>query len=191
MHLKPSEPENYFNLGAQFQTRDSKVAEAYFRTALRHKPGYPEAYLSLAALFSSKQDTAAAVDAYKSAVRVAPRNAEIVAHAFVNIGSLLTDTATRLKYYKAAADAHPKHPQALNNVGMLTEAPREKESWFQRAIEAAPHFPDPHFNMGHLHHFTQPQRAMHHYRNALALRPNFPQARNNLAVLVQEGHGRR
>ena len=187
MHLKPNEPENYFNLGAQFQNRDVKLAEGYFRQAVRYHPSYTEAYLALGALFSTKTETIdAAVEAYRGAVRVAPRNPEIVAHAFVNIGSLLRDPPTRLNYYRAAAEAHPTHPQALNNVGMLTEDHTEKQNWFRRAIEADPHFPDAHFNLGHLHHFGDPIQAMTHYRTALALRPNFSQAQNNLAVLVQE-----
>ena len=61
------------------------------------------------------------MEAYEAAVRTQPGQPDVVAHAYVNIGSILTDHDERLSYYRKAVMAHPGHPHALNNVGMLTE----------------------------------------------------------------------
>ena len=162
---------------------EPKRAIEYYRQTIRFKPTYTEAYLNMGAIYGAQKDIKKAVDMYERAVATKPHDADIVAHAYVNIGSILTDTKTRLSYYQKAAKAHPTHPQALNNVGMLTQDPKEKEIWFKRAINVAPHFPDPHFNLGFMFHYENTERAAWHYKMAIQMRPGFPQAVNNLAAL--------
>jgi len=182
--LQPREPENYFNLGMQHQERNPESAQHYYKLALQIRPHYAEAYLNLGMLKASKGRKRDALQAFQSAVASRPADSGVVANAYVNMGSIIDSEPQRLRFYKLAAKAQPFHPQALNNVGLLTKDP-SRAAWFIKAMQVAPTFPDAHFNFAHHHHFTDPSLAERHYRIALSIKPDFQQANNNLAVLLQ------
>ena len=171
----------------QHQDRQPGVAMTHYHSALSLRPQYTEAYLNLGLILSRSESTRAeSKRAFEHAIITRPGDPDIIAHAYVNIGGLLTDEATRLDYYRRAAAIQPRHPQALNNVGLLSHNKMEKEEYFRRAIAEAPSFADAHFNLAHLNHFSHPALAERHYKIALALRPGFSQAINNLRVLAEQ-----
>jgi tetratricopeptide (TPR) repeat protein len=93
-------------------------------------------------------------------------------------------------YEKILHDA-PTHPGALYYLGaahLEAGRPRQAVLFFERAFETVrQRGADAHYAFAlALHMCGQRQEAVPHYRQALALDPDFAEARNNLAVILRE-----
>ncbi|MGH9631688.1 MAG: tetratricopeptide repeat protein [Bryobacteraceae bacterium] len=97
-----------------------------------------------------------------------------------------------LHAYETAARLDPTSAGALVNLGTIHFNARRwatAESYYKKAIEAAPDYPLAHFNIGNLYDEKgEDERALSHYKAALRLNPNYADAHYNVALLYQ-GNG--
>ena len=92
--------------------------------------------------------------------------------------------------YRKILEREPRHDQALYLLGLIElEASHLQEALtlFQRAIEAAPHMPGYHANLGvTLHRMKKPREAVNAFHAALFLKPDFAEALFNASLALED-----
>lgn len=168
---------------------EGRLAEALECYAAAADAGVADAigWGNLGLLRMQAGDTAAAEQAYRQALALAPDHVR----TRVNLGVLLAgaarfDEAEAL--YLAALARAPDDVAALTNLGLLREETRrygEAEALQRHALALAPELPELHCHLADLL-ARKPgggEEAEHHYREALRLRPGDAIAHSNLGAL--------
>lgn len=98
------------------------------------------------------------------------------------------DRAAARRIYQQALRTWPDHPHALHLLGVLADEegrPAEAVTLIGRALPALDGKAHVHNNLANAHrHAGQNTAALRHYRRALELKPDYPQALYNLGVLL-------
>lgn len=167
-----------------------------YHTALQYRPNYATCLYNIGNLYIALKNETLALQYWTDAVRLRPQLTKAWANilaAHDNAGRTadvfrLSEIALRL-----ATDANDAdHTAAVlfiraNAFGKLADF-AEAERLYQTAIAMRPQHALYYVNLGVLYHRwgrRYEERAIESYRQALALEPQLPSARNNLAKLVR------
>lgn len=99
-----------------------------------------------------------------------------------------SDTSEAIKAYTKAIELNATDPVAYYRLAVLRDKsgdPRAARELYHKALELAPDDADIHCDLGYSHYLVgERDQAEASLRRALGLRPNFPRAHNNLALLL-------
>jgi tetratricopeptide (TPR) repeat protein len=185
LQLRPHLAEAYGDLGIAL-AQQGRLAEAAdsFRQAIRLRAEYPEAYCNLGVVLNQLGRPAEAVASLEEALRLRPDYAE----AHNNLGTVYqsrSNLAEAIACYRRALELQPQNVQARQNLevalasaGMASAAPPAPSS-----VEADPARAQ-NVRGINLAQTGQWQEAEACFREAVRLRPNYPDALNNLGNVL-------
>ncbi len=195
LELKPQAADAHNDLGLLLSgiPGRSQEALAHYREALRLKPGMAEAHLNLANLLASTPGGATEAAAhFEEAVRLAPRSPEAHNAYARALASTPGREADAIAQYMAALALRPEDAEAHAGLGGLLEGVPGRQADAIAHYEASLRS-DHSVAWVHLALALQlssvggrQAEAEEHAREALALRPDFPEAHNCLAILLAE-----
>lgn len=159
--LKP-QPETHHYLALTLAaTGQPADAIAHFQSAVRLRPEYADAHAQLARLLHTQGHPEEALSHFRRAVALKP-----------------SDTETRRAFANALALSAIAHI----NAGRLPEANRQ----LNEALAIQPDFAEGCFHVASaLAQNNHAEAAVEIYRHALRLKPDYPEAHYNLALLLQ------
>lgn len=180
-------------LRRDFGRKDLEEQVAGWRHTFTLDPDDAYANYNLGALLQAEGETERAAEHYRRALRDEPAHAQ----AHYNLALILEDAGradSALHHYRRAAEAAPDYADAHNNLGNLLRArgrSGDALAAYRRAVEADPGHAFAHNNLANLlaRRGGEPDSALRHYRRAITIRPDYPEARFNLGLLL-EGLGR-
>jgi len=183
----PASSRAHYNLARVLAAEgDRAAAIRHYETALAIRSDFPSAHSNLANALLESGEIAGARHHAMEALRMKPDLAE--AHNSLGNALLLGGDATAaLHEYQTAVRLAPADPDLRNNLasalvrlGRLEEALRESAA----AVRARPDSAVFHFNVANtLARLGRFAEAAGHYERTLALDPNYPRARENLATV--------
>ena len=127
-----------------------------------------------------------AIKAFQHATTIQPTNPE----AHFNLGFVLTEAdhpAAAAACFQQALALRPDYGEALNEMGRLfLNASRldDAAGYFERAARLLPDQPQVHFNLGGAIAASDVGRAVECFQHALALKPDYLNARSALLVAI-------
>jgi tetratricopeptide (TPR) repeat protein len=158
------------------------------QAVLQREPGSADAHVNLAAALLGMGRTGEAMSHAREALRWEPRHAL----AQATLGQALAETAPAeaLQQYTTAlaiAPDSPDIPVAIANL-IGRSRPQEAIAYYQIAVQRNPRNAEAHFNLANTWvRLGFPDRAIPHLRAALLIRPDWKEARENLALLSEAG----
>ena len=126
------------------------------------------------------------IEAFQQAATIQPMNPE----AHFNLGFVLAEAghpAAAAACFQQALALKPDYGEALNEMGRLfLNASRldDAAGYFERAVQLLPDQPQVHFNFGAAIAPTDVGRAVEYFQHALALKPDYLNARSALLVAI-------
>lgn len=195
LEVLPDYAPAHYNLGVvHAEAKQFEEAMSCYERCVSVCPGHAQAQCNMGVILRQRGQLSAALAHYEAALAAAPTLT--VLHD--NMAILLTDLGTQAKmrgeleqgiaFYERALTFNAKHAEALYNLGVaLAEVGQlQRAMYFYAAASAA--VPggcaEALNNLGVLHREVDDlHRAAQCYRDALAVRPNFPQSLNNLGVV--------
>ena len=176
--------------------KETDQAIYYYRETIKVDPSHEEAIMELAELYEKQQDFNNALVVYDFL-----DNEEIYdgkENMFRYKGSLFynkQDYTNALECYQKAYEIAP-----TDEDGWITESIgetywqlknfEESSKWFKQALEKNPQSWNAHYGMGLCYHHTDDSyRALHHYFEALKIKPDFTNAYNNIAAVTINNEG--
>lgn len=152
-------------------------------------PDYQFAWKAFGAALGATGRQAEAVDAYKKAIALSPKDVE----AHFNAGNALKRLG-RLDdaevSYKKAISLKPDYADAHNNLGNTYQALErlsEAEACYRNLISLKPDSIEAHNNLGNtLRSLGRLEEAETNYEQAISLQPDYVDAYNNLGVTLQD-----
>jgi len=190
LRIRPSYFAAEFNCGQVLQ-RDGQLALAvnHYLAALRLQPDSPEAENNLGLALAGLGQSQAALEHYQGALRLKPDYAD----AWEAYGLCLADlgqTRQAAAAYLTALKLRPNDAGTLGNLGgtlMVLGRTTDAVACFERSLALDPGSANNHFNLGMaLTTLGQRAEAEAQMRAALRLRPDFPQAVQQLAELLRQ-----
>jgi Flp pilus assembly protein TadD len=134
-------------------------------------------------------DRERAVDAYRRALAINPRNEDANLNLGVALESLgrLTEA---VEHYREALRIHPDSAELHFNLAVASEGrggASQAATHYLEALRLDPRHPEAHFSLGALYgRLGDAEKSIHHYREALRIRPDDARAHNNLGSALQE-----
>lgn len=162
-------------------------ALALIGKAIRISPVHAVFHFNLALAHSARGDIDAAETSYRSAIALQADYAD----AHNNLGLILLHAKRAneaRECFERAIASRSDFADARNNLGQAFESLGDIDratSAYREAIRHVPHHVEALFNLGVLCK-AQPEEAAELYRRVLALRPDIPEAHNNLGAALQE-----
>ncbi|MGB7620750.1 MAG: tetratricopeptide repeat protein [Terriglobia bacterium] len=172
------------------RNRDWRDSNTLYLQAVRTSPQSVKVRTYLGEMYARNNEPEKALEQYRVAATINPHSIELLN----NVGSLLmrdgkTDEA--ISYFRQALAAEPNKPDvsrlnlgaALRRRGDLAGAIEQYDKIIQRSpLNAAAHF-----NKGNaLYEVGKLSEAISEYRQALAIDPQFTNARTNLEILLRK-----
>lgn len=126
--LMPSDPNDDLSLGKEnFRQGNYGLAERYFRKAVESGPKDAEAWLGLAAAYDRLRRFDLADRAYEEVIRIGGPTAEILNNQ--GYSYMLRGQFNRAReILKAARAKDPRNPYIENNIALLDESARRRQS---------------------------------------------------------------
>jgi len=162
------------------------LQEALARHNVKKNPGDFEAHYNLAAMLQAKNQLAAAVEEYETAVRLRPKDAA----ANNGLGAaLLADGQPRpaTAALRTAIEARPDYAEAHYNFGIALTQMDDMQSaaeQFRTVLKLQPNDANAEANLGAaLAEMQRYPEAKLHLERALQINPNQPDAKDNLKAL--------
>ena len=147
-------------------------------------PKYQFAWKVLGVVLGATGRRSEAVDAYQTAIRLSPQDAEAFSHLGVTFTGLGRLEEAEGSYNKAIA-LNPRYAEAHFNMGsMLSDLGRldEAEKSYNQAIALKADYAAAHYNLGNeLKKMGRLDEAAASYNRAIASKPNFAKAHCSLA----------
>ena len=187
LNYNPKNPQLHSNLGLAF-LKMGKIDEALteLETAVK-LGGDAMAYNNLALAVSAKGDYDAALEYYRRAISLEPKNAESY-YNLANLYMILNKPEKAVEEYKKAIQINPRYSKAYGNLAVaLARLNRHTEALenFTKVVDLEPNSTDANFNLATaLMGAGQFDKAAEHYRKVLALDPNDTEARKGLDAAV-------
>jgi tetratricopeptide (TPR) repeat protein len=161
-------------------------AVKHYRLAVKFGPEVAVAHNNLANLLvdAAPQE---ALEHYYTALSIDPEYAD----AHNNLARLLVtqgEIAEAVAHCRIAAELRPKSAQTqLNLANLLAESqPDEAIRHYERALALEQGFAEAHFHLGNTLVFSgRISEGINHLRETVRLKPNWPEARENLAILLE------
>lgn len=190
LHYVPDYALAHYNLGVVLHDQ-GRVTEAidHFREALRLRPDDAQAHIRMGAAVGHQGDLESAVAHFRQALYFRPN--DTMAH--YNLGLALARLGRSQESLAAFREVVKRQPDdarthftigvILRDSGALTEAHRS----LVRARELSPQAAEIHNALGELQmQLGEKDQAIMSFRTAVALRPDFSQARQNLETALAE-----
>jgi tetratricopeptide (TPR) repeat protein len=187
LEFRPDFAEAWSNLGDSLQ-RHSELDEAVrcCRRAIELKPDYAGAHINLGNALRDRNPPQEAMDCYRRAIELSPDSAA----AYFNLGNVFQKQACNedaMVCYRKTIELRPDHAEAHSNLGTLFDCQGkivEAIVCYRRAAELSD-LSENHYNLGTaLQSDGKVDEAIESYHRALELRPEYPEAHNNLALLM-------
>ncbi len=197
INLDPDHVAAHHNLGAAFgQLRQFELAQHHLRRTLDIEPNYPEACFNLAnIIWKSNADPvsreAETIALLERAIRIRPAFLE----AKYKLGSVLIESSRHEEAIAVLSQAldlisaqptHPLNASILNQLGVANSAIfhyDQAQSAFDSALRLRPNFAEAFSNLGNsLQEQGRLAEAIASYEQSIALNPNAPTTRFNLAL---------
>jgi tetratricopeptide (TPR) repeat protein len=176
-----------FNLGVLLiQKGDSPDGAALLERAMRQDPNMSRSVYALANNLAGHRQFGGAILCYEAILRVQPEYFD----ARMNLGNALAASGkpdAAIDHYKLLLKDQPQNLAAYNNLGLLLASRSRVEEAvdiYSRALVREPTSPELQFNLGLL--LMRQGRtldASNHFVEALRLKPDFEEARQQLAKL--------
>lgn len=173
------------------QDKDMKSARSRFEELLKHSPNESRAWLALANLEAMQKNEAGYLKNLEQAKKADGNN--IQAHQILTRYWLAKrDAAKALAAAREGLEA-TKRPEFNELIGLALHLQGDKVNalaTFKRWVESSPKNPQAHFRLAQAHiAMKESDAALKSLDKALALRPDFPEAKVSKAlVLGQTGH---
>ena len=176
--------------------KDSNHAIEYYRKTIANNPCIEEAIIELAALYLKQSDSDAALSVYDYLDNDAIRDGK--ANMYRNKGTLYYNRKEwnkALDCYRRAHDLVAENPDSwlLESIGeTYWQKKNYKESsvWFKKALEKDSQSWNAHYGLGLCYHHTDDAyRALHHYFEAIKIKPDFTNAYNIIAAITINDEG--
>ena len=173
------------------QSRMYADKETLYRSTIDRNRDCWMAYGNLGDLLAGRGESAAAIDCFQQALRIAPDFAE--AHNdFGNLLASLGQIDEAIPHYQQALRIKPGFAAAHNNLGVALakrEQVDEAMGQFQQAVAIKPDYAEAYNDLGIvLAQRRQFVEAIVQYRQALEIQPDYAEARGNLAsALARRG----
>lgn len=184
----PDEATYHYNLGNAFLGEgDEKAAEVSYERAIERDVDYAKAYNQLGTIQLRRGQLAQATALFWQAMAAD----EYLRDAYVNLGSLFISVNRpdeAITVYESGLRLFPDDEVILANAGIALAATRryeDAERVLLRAIDRNPHYGKAYFRLGAL--YTAQRRdeaAVQMYEGALALRPDWVEAKRGLAWIL-------
>ena len=194
VELAPAYADAYYNLGIAL-TQKGNFAEAVsqYRTVLKLKPNYPNVHFYLGVALAGSGQSDEAIRQYRQALQIDPDNAT----THNNLGNVLADGGLidqAIEQYREAVRIKPNFTGAFFNLGLAYEDRGdfdEAARQYGKALEIDDNA-NAHVNMGAiLQRQGRSREAVEHFRAALRIKPDFPEAQRGLArALGESGNGK-
>ncbi len=165
-----------------------KEAELLYLKILKIQPKNIDANNNLGVIKVSKNESAASLPFFKTAIEVNPN----ITHIWVSYaGALINEKKFKEAEfsYKKIIDLTPNNSIYHYNLGKLlkiSDKIKEAEASYKKAIELNPNFVEAHSNLGSLleklSRFDEAEKIL---KKAIELKPNFAAAHNNIGNLHQ------
>lgn len=174
-------------IATRFQLQYWKNSRTLFAHALEATAGNAVAHNNLGNALLEEGQTEAAINHYRSALRIDPNYAKAhmnLGNAFMKVGSV--DEA--VKHYVASIGINPLDAKAHNNLAVAFTAQgrfSDSHSHLQEALRLDPNYADAYNNLGAVYRKQgQVENAAKCYLEAIRLRPDFAEAYHNIGLLL-------
>jgi len=182
-----------FLILARMYAKKNETTEAIecYRKAMAADPEHNEAIVELAALYENKFDYDAAIAVYDYLDKECFADMKECMHRYKGVCYYnKKEYEKALECFQISLEIAPEDEDGLlaENIGgcyfnlkNFTEA----FSWFRKSLEKDPQSADAHYGMGLCYQHTDDgYRAMHHYFEAVKIKPDFTDAYNNIAAIT-------
>jgi tetratricopeptide (TPR) repeat protein len=193
IEVAPQSPAGYLEMG-NLDSLNQKNSEAinWYEQALSHDPNSIDALRGLANVYVSQKQADKAISAINSHISTSPNNASF----YDLLGSVMLtkkDYAGAETALKKAVHLDKNNVDAYVKLGqsqLARGAPDETLGTYAEATTANPKEPALYILTGVVYeHKHELDKAKAAYQTALQLKPDNPQASNNLAYVLLETHG--
>lgn len=184
----PEGAADAFGLGCRLhQMQQPEAALAAFEMETRRAPDHLAAWHAVAALRLELKLPLGALRACNEALQINADNPDTLFHTGVVLQQL-QDFAAAAHAYRQAINRCHDHYGSLRNLPHMLLRTGDADAAIaaaKAAISAYPEDADMHYNLGDIHlGFADAARAKEAFENALALRPDFHQARYALGIAL-------
>jgi tetratricopeptide (TPR) repeat protein len=176
--------------------KDSNQAIEYYRKTIATNPTIEEAIMELADLYVKQLDIDAALSVYDYLDNETIRDGRVNMYRFK--GTLYYNRKEwnkALDCYRRAYDIAAENPdgwiiESIGETYWQKKNYKESSIWFKKALEKNPQSWNAHYGMGLCYHHTDDSyRALHHYFEAIKIKPDFTDAYNNIAAITINDEG--
>lgn len=174
-------------ISTRVQLQYWKNSRTLFEHELEATAGNAVAYNNLGNALLEEGLTEAAINHYRSALKIDPNYAKAhmnLGNAFMNVGSV--DEA--VKHYVASIGINPLVAKTHNNLAVAFTAQgrfSDSHSHLQEALRLDPNYADAYNNLGAVYRKQgRVENAAKCYLEAIRLRPDFAEAYHNLGLLL-------
>ena len=181
----------YISLARAYTTKNElNQAIEYYRKIIAIDPASEEVIMDLAALYEKQKDIDAALSVYDYLDNEKIDGGKEDMYRFK--GTLYYNR----KEWNKALDCYQKAYElstdasdvwiieSLGETYWQMKNYKESTIWFKKALEINPQSSNAHYGLGLCYQNTDdPYRAMHHYSEAIKIKPDFTEAYNNIATI--------
>lgn len=191
LRIDPRHQRSHFNLANLLAQDPARIPEAiaHYETAIRLKPDDSRAHNNLANELA--KITGRSIDAfahYREALQIQPDDPEV----HFNFAGLLArfpdGTTDAVRHYERALQLRPNfvdaHYRLANELAKKSERLPDAIEHYQAVLRIDPTHAAAHFNLAVVcANVGQTDEALRHFERALALKPDWAEARENLELL--------
>jgi tetratricopeptide (TPR) repeat protein len=175
---------------------DINQAIEYYRKTIAIDPSNEAAIMDLAALYEKQKDIDSALSVYDHLDNEAIDGGKENMYRYK--GTLYYNRKEwnkALDCYQRAYDLSTDNSdgwinESLGETYWQMKNYKESSNWFKKALEINPQSSNAHYGMGLCYqHTDDAYRALHHYFEAIKIKPDFTNAYNNIAVITINDEG--
>ena len=186
IHIKPTDPYFYNNLGSTFRSREKfDKAKQCFQKALRLKSNYPEALYNLAGIFHLEKRFNQALTCYQKALKLNDRFPEALNNMAATL-NMVGKYDQAVDCCKQAIRIRPDYSEAYNNMGNAYKEigrPDLALTCYEQSMTLSGKSVEVLTNLANvLQEMGQIEQAISIYENAIQLNPVYGMAYNNLGT---------
>ncbi|MBM4103064.1 MAG: tetratricopeptide repeat protein [Planctomycetes bacterium] len=184
--LKPQDAQNWLYMGQLYRKAGNpQLAQRAFQKALKQNANLADAVTGIGNLYLDQQDYASALDLFRQAITMQPKNVEAWFGRAVAL-HYLNRTDEEIQAYQQVLAIDPAQTGALQNMGNAYLKQKKAESaisCYLQAIQREPRSEDLLYNLGVAYAgLKQYDKAVESYKKVLSINPDHGAAHNGLAI---------